>query len=62
MYIAALRMADEFGCDAIGIQYLPSFRSRGMTSEQCRPPPSRRCYRPAHSLPEPCPSPLQRGG
>jgi len=21
MYIAALRIADEFGCDAIGIQY-----------------------------------------
>ena len=21
MYIAAVRMADEFGCDAIGIQY-----------------------------------------
>ncbi len=45
MYVAAVRLADDFGCNLIGIQYqqglkdlLPSQRSGGGYAQQCRPP------------------------
>jgi hypothetical protein len=46
MYIAALRLADEFGCDAIGIQYQQGLRdlapasdlAEGMLNNRDRPP------------------------
>ena len=46
MYIAALRIADEFGCDAIGIQYQQGLKDllpasdlvEGMLNNGDRPP------------------------
>ena len=45
MYIAALRIADDFGCDAVGIQYqqglkdlVPASRPGRGTAQQRRPP------------------------
>ncbi len=46
MYIAALRMADDFGCDAIGIQYQQGLKDllpasdlvEGMLNDSIRPP------------------------
>lgn len=46
MYIAALRIADEFGCDAIGIQYQQGLKDclpasdlvEGMLNDSVRPP------------------------
>ena len=46
MYIAALRIADEFGCDAIGIQYQQGLKDlrrpptwwKGLLNNVDRPP------------------------
>ncbi|QDS92654.1 hypothetical protein FF011L_14010 [Roseimaritima multifibrata] len=46
MYIAALRIADDFGCDTIGIQYQQGLKDllpasdlvEGMLNDSCRPP------------------------
>jgi hypothetical protein len=46
MYVAALRIADEFGCDAIGIQYQQGLKDclpasdlvEGMLNDSARPP------------------------
>ncbi|MEM9644685.1 MAG: L-fucose/L-arabinose isomerase family protein [Planctomycetota bacterium] len=51
MYIAALRLADDFGCDAIGIQYQQGLKDllpasdlvEGMLNDSIRPPVSSRC-------------------
>lgn len=51
MYIAAVRLADDFGCDAIGIQYQQGLKDlspasdlvEGMLNDSVRPPVMSRC-------------------
>lgn len=62
MYIAAIRIADEFGCDAIGIQYQQGLKdltassdlAEGLLNNKLRPPvfsKSGRELYPSHALP-----------
>ena len=68
MYIAAMRIADEFGCDAIGIQYQQGLKdltpasdlAEGLFNNVDRPP-VRDAARP-RALREPGAAPLQRSG
>ena len=67
MYIAALRIADDFGCAGIGIQYQQGLKdlvpasdlAEGLLNEQDRPPAFSRGW--PRALCRTAPAPLQRG-
>ena len=61
MYIAALRIADDFGCDVIGIQYQQGLKDSGPASDLAEGllnnvdrPPVKACGNRAHALFEGC--------
>ncbi len=69
MYIAALRIADDFGCDAIGIQYQQGLKdlapasdlAEGLLNNVDRPPVRDAAQRP-RALRGPGAAALQRSG
>ena len=69
MYIAALRIADDFGCDAIGIQYQQGLKdlapasdlAEGLLNNVDRPPVRARDERP-RALRRPRAAAFQRSG
>jgi hypothetical protein len=69
MYVAALRIADEFGCDAIGIQYQQGLKDlapasdlvEGLLNNTDRPPGAGRQQRP-RAVRRPTAAALQRSG
>ena len=69
MYIAALRIADDFGCDAIGIQYQQGlegpgagFGPGGGSAEQCRPAAGEGRRQRPRALRRPAAAAFQRSG